>query len=61
MSLKWFHLVFIAASVALSLALAVWAFYNGSPILGVCSLAMGIALLLYRTRFIRTAQRIGLK
>jgi hypothetical protein len=37
MSLRVFHLVFIAASVMLSVVVGLWGFSNGSPVLGVLS------------------------
>jgi hypothetical protein len=61
MSLKWFHLVFISASVALAILLGVWSFMNGLPLLGLVGLVLAGTLIAYRTRFLETARRIGLK
>jgi hypothetical protein len=61
MSLKWFHLVFISASVALAVLLGVWSFVNGLPILGLVGLVLAGTLIVYRNRFLETARRIGLK
>jgi hypothetical protein len=61
MSLKAFHLVFIAASVLLSVLVGIWGFQNASPVLGALSFAGTAALILYRGKFLRVAQRAGLK
>ena len=52
MTLKWFHLVFIAASLMLTLIVAVWGFYNDNIPLSMLSLAGGAALLVYRGKFL---------
>jgi hypothetical protein len=52
MTLKWFHLVFIAASLMLTLIVAVWGFYNDNIALAMLSLAGGAALLVYRGKFL---------
>ena len=61
MSLKWFHVLFITVSIVLSVVVAMWAFTNSSPILGILSLGAGGALAGYQSRFLRKAREIGLK
>ena len=61
MSLRMFHVVFITASVLLSVMLGVWGFQHASPTLGVLSFIGTGALIAYRGKFIRVANRAGLK
>ena len=61
MSLKWFHVLFISASAVLSVLVAMWAFANASPLMGVLSLGAGGLLVAYQSRFLKMAREIGLK
>jgi hypothetical protein len=65
MSLKTFHLFFIAVSVALAAFLAAWAMgqYRAAPesgyvLLALASVAVGIALGFYGAAFQRKAKRL---
>ena len=66
MSLKAFHIVFIVASILLSLGFAAWSFVSyahGGPVLhlwfGIGSLAAGIALVIYSKYFLRKLKDIS--
>ena len=61
MSLKWFHLFFIAISVLLTIVVAVWAVENAQWLLALLALAGGAALIVYRGIFLRKAQQFGLR
>lgn len=61
MSLRIFHIVFITASVLLRVMLGVWGFQHSSPALGVLSFIGTGTLMAYRGKFIRIANRAGLK
>lgn len=58
MSLKWFHLVFIAACVVLAVIGAAWAFVHGHWIAAIVVLAGGTALVVYRDAFLRKTRAI---
>lgn len=65
MSLKAFHIFFIAASVLLALGMGVWGVYvhmqetNVSLLLlGVGSFAVGAALIVYGVKVVRRLQRL---
>jgi hypothetical protein len=67
-SLKNFHLLFIACSVLLALLFAVWAANGlrsgGSPLLAIAaaaSLAFGALLVQYERRFLRRCHEMGIK
>ena len=60
MSLRMFHIVFITASVLLSVMLGVWGFQHNSPVLGVLSFVGTAALIVYRGKFLKLAKRAGL-
>ncbi len=60
MSLKWFHLVFISLSVALTVVVAAWAINQARWGLAVLALAGGTALIVYRGAFLRLAERLRL-
>ena len=64
MSLRAFHLLFIALSVILTVFFAVWAagqyqfaHDGGFALAGVVSLACGVALTVYGTAFLRKTRR----
>jgi hypothetical protein len=58
MSLKWFHIVFIALSMLTSLGFGVWALFNHHVILGVVSLAASAGLCVYANYFLAKARRL---
>jgi hypothetical protein len=60
MSLKWFHLVFITLSVALTVVVAAWAIDQARWGLAGLALAGGTALVVYRGAFLRLAERLRL-
>lgn len=53
MTLKWFHIVFIALSMLLSIGMGVWGLFNNFVALGVVSLAGSAALCVYGPYFLR--------
>lgn len=58
MTLKYFHLFFIAVSVILTAFVAAWGVNNGS-ILAVClSIASALVLIAYGTMFQRKMRRL---
>ncbi len=59
MSLKWFHLVFIAACVVLAVIGAAWAVQHGHWVVALLVLAAGTALVVYRDAFLRKTRSIG--
>ena len=69
MSLRAFHLVFIAASIALTLMMAVWGGVTwGSPrgtgwhlVTAAGALVTGGLLSVYAVRFVRKTREIGLR
>jgi hypothetical protein len=61
LSLKSFHLFFIALSIILTSALGVWGLFNHYVLLGLISLGMSILLVLYEAYFASKAQRIHLE
>jgi len=58
LDLKSFHLVFIWIAIVVTAGVGVWALLNGYPVLGVISLAVGVALIVYSAVFARRAQRV---
>lgn len=58
MSLKWFHLLFIGASVLLAIFVAAWAVQNSQWLLALGALAGGAALIVYRGIFLRKAREL---
>ena len=59
MSLKAFHIFFIALSVLLSAGCGVWAFANGAePLFGILALVIAVGLVLYGVTFLRKAKTI---
>lgn len=61
MSLKWFHLVFITLSVALALGFGIWGLVSQYAALGLLSLVVAAALVVYEVYFVRKSRRIGLE
>jgi hypothetical protein len=59
MSLKSFHIFFIALSIILSAGCAVWAFANGvEPIFGISSAIVAVVLGIYGTFFLKKSKGI---
>ncbi|MCF7763453.1 MAG: hypothetical protein K9N62_07245 [Verrucomicrobia bacterium] len=65
MSLKAFHLIFISASLLLSLGFGIWAFTmyftaggEVNLIMALGSLVTAASLMAYEKRFLRTVQRV---
>jgi hypothetical protein len=59
MSLKSFHIFFIAIATLLAAACAVWAFYFGaSQVFGVSCVIAAVALIVYGIWFIRKSRNI---
>ena len=59
MSLKWFHIVFIALSTLVSLGFGVWAMFNRHAALGTVSLAASAGLCVYGNYFFAKTRRLG--
>ena len=58
MTLKWFHIVFIALSTLLSVGVGVWGLFNNFVWLGVASLAGSAGLCIYGPYFLRKARQL---
>jgi VIT1/CCC1 family predicted Fe2+/Mn2+ transporter len=63
MSLKYFHIVFIALSVFTTMAFGLWAvLVNSLPpgfkAMGAVSIALGVLLLIYGIRFLKKSKSI---
>jgi hypothetical protein len=59
MSLKAFHIFFIALSIILSIGCAVWAFAVGiEPIFGIASAVVAVLLIIYGGYFLKKAKSI---
>jgi hypothetical protein len=58
MTLKWFHIVFIALSMLLSIGMGVWGLFNNFAVLGVLSLAGSAALCVYGPYFLKKARSL---
>jgi hypothetical protein len=58
MSLKWFHLAFIALSVLTSLGFGLWGLFNQHAVLGAVSLAGSAGLCVYGNYFMTKARRL---
>jgi hypothetical protein len=59
MSLKAFHIFFIALSILLSIGCAVWAFaYGSEPVFGISSAVVAVILIVYGGYFLKKAKRI---
>jgi hypothetical protein len=60
MSLKWFHIVFIALSTLVLMGFGLWGLFNQYVALGVASLAGSAGLCVYGTYFLQKARRLGI-
>jgi hypothetical protein len=59
MSLKAFHIFFIALSIILSIGCAVWAFANGvEPVFGIASAVVAVVLIIYGRFFLKKSKGI---
>ena len=58
MTLKWFHIVFIALSMLMAIGVGVWGLVNNFVALGVISLAGSAALCVYAPYFLRKAKQL---
>jgi hypothetical protein len=59
MSLKTFHIIFIALSILVTAGFAVWTFVNQTAIgVGVASAGCALALVVYGIWFIRKSRHI---
>ena len=61
LSLKSFHLVFIAIAIVLTAGVGSWALFNGYPMGGVFTLIAGVLLILYLAYFARRATETRLR
>jgi hypothetical protein len=61
LSLRSFHIFFIALSIVFSSGFGVWGLVNHYLLLGVISLGIGVVLVIYGGYFIQKAQRIHLE
>ena len=59
MSLKWFHIVFIALSVILSVWFGVWGLFNEQIVLGIASLGASVGLVVYGSHFMDKLRKLG--
>ena len=62
MSLKAIHVFLIGLSILLAFGFGVWGFLDGSMlylILGVVSVALGVALVAYLIRFLKKLKHVG--
>jgi hypothetical protein len=59
MSLRAFHILFIALSVLMAAACSAWAFLNkAGMVFGVCSALVSVALVVYGVRFLSKTRNI---
>ena len=58
MTLKWFHIVFIALSTLMAVGMGVWGFVNGFLALGVLSLIGSAVLCVYGPYFLRKVRNL---
>ena len=59
MSLKAFHLIFVALLTALSFGCTAWAFQSGSVFWGVMAVAAGIFVILYGIYFLKKLKSVS--
>ncbi len=58
MSLKIFHIFFIALSTLLCIGCAMWAFTAANPIVGAVCIALAVALPIYGVSFWKKMRRV---
>ena len=59
MSLKAFHIFFIALSILLAAGCSVWAFVNGvEPVFGISSAVVAVVLVIYGGFFLKKSKGI---
>jgi hypothetical protein len=61
LSLKSFHLFFVALAIVLTAAFGMWGLLNHYRLLGALSLVVGGLLVVYETYFAAKAERIHLE
>jgi hypothetical protein len=61
LTLKSFHLFFIAISIVLTAGVGVWGLFNHYLALGALSLALSVLLVVYGAYFAAKAQRLHLE
>ena len=61
LTLKSFHLFFIAISIVLTAGVGVWGLLNHYQVLGAFSLLLGVVLVAYGPYFAAKAERIHLE
>jgi hypothetical protein len=59
MSLKAFHLIFVALLTALAFGCAAWAFRSGSVFWGVTGIAAGIFVIIYGVYFLKKLKNVS--
>jgi len=59
MSLKAFHLIFVALFTALLFGCAAWAFQSGSALGGGAGIAAGIFVIIYGIYFLRKLKNVS--
>jgi hypothetical protein len=61
LTLRTFHIFFIALSIVLASGFGTWAMFNHDIVLGILSLVVALGLVVYGGYFVRKAQRIHLE
>jgi hypothetical protein len=59
MSLKAFHLIFVALLTSLAFGCAAWAFQSGNPGWGAAGLAAGAGVIVYGVYFLRKLKNVS--
>ena len=60
MTLKWFHIVFIAICMLMGIAIGIWAFVNNFLLLSVGSFVVSAGLCVYGSYFLQKARKAGI-
>jgi membrane protein implicated in regulation of membrane protease activity len=61
LTLKSFHLLFVAISIVLTAAVGVWGLFNHYQVLGALSLSLSVLLVVYGAYFAAKAQQLHLE
>jgi hypothetical protein len=61
LTLKSFHVFFIAISIVLTAGVGAWGFFNHYPVLGALSLLLSVLLVVYGAYFAAKPKRIHLE
>jgi hypothetical protein len=59
MSLKAFHLIFVALLTSLSFGCAAWAFQSARPLWGAMGIIGGICVIIYGVYFLRKLKNVS--